>query len=100
MCNYFDGKEVKEDVRYAVFDDIPFDKLIAWKGWLGCQHTLTFTDKYMPKRTITWGKPSIVLVNPDMDYRRHPMYTCDVADFFRANVVVVNLVMGQSFIPQ
>lgn len=56
-----------DDVRYAVFDDMPFASFPRPKQWFGAQKTITVTDKYKGKRTINWGKPCIFLANPEDD---------------------------------
>jgi hypothetical protein len=83
---YFNASNIDTRCAYTVFDDIPFEKLIAAKGWIGCQHTITFTDKFKPKITITWGKPSIFLLNPEADYRLF----CDygMKQFIESNAVI------------
>ncbi|AFR11828.1 Rep [Baminivirus] len=69
MYNLDDLKSALRYAEFAVFDDIPFDRLPAWKSFFGCQHTFTLTDRYRKKFTISdWSKPSIFLVNPDMTY--------------------------------
>lgn len=56
-----------DDCQYAVFDDIQggFEYWHSYKGWLGAQKQFVITDKYKKKRTIYWGKPSIVCMNED-----------------------------------
>lgn len=72
--------------RYAVFDDVPFERLIGARSFLGCQSQFTITDKYMPKTRLDWGKPSIFLMNRDADYRDR----CEPAflEFIQGNCVI------------
>ena len=86
--NTINMEEHRDDVAYAVFDDIGgglrgFD----YKAWLGGQNHFNVTDKYMKKRSITWGKPSIYLCN------ENPYDTDRGVDFdwLRANTVIVHI---------
>lgn len=67
FATHFNANELRDDARYAVFDDIAggFKFFPGYKGWLGCQSEFTVTDKYRPKRRFVWGKPSIMLMNTD-----------------------------------
>lgn len=50
--------------QYAVFDDISGGlRKLDYKAWLGGQLHFSVTDKYMKKKTITWGKPCIYIAN-------------------------------------
>lgn len=68
---YFGGlfclDEFKEDVDYAVFDDMQggLEFFHAYKFWLGHQQSFYATDKYRGKKLITWGKPAIWCSNTD-----------------------------------
>lgn len=54
----------QHDVEYAVFDDIDDGlRSFNYKGWLGGQLHFSVTDKYMKKKSITWGKPCIYIAN-------------------------------------
>lgn len=78
----------RDDVSYTVFDDITGGiKAIDYKAWLGGQLHFTVTDKYMKKKTITWGKPCIYLAN------ENPYTTDRNVDFewLAANTVIVNI---------
>jgi len=73
--------------EYIIFDDIPFERLPAWKGFCGCQLTFSFADKYQRKFTVeSWGKPSIFIVNPDMSYNGYDHRFR--WEYFRDNCVV------------
>jgi hypothetical protein len=77
---------VDEDCDYAVFDDMSggFKFFNNYKGWLGCQHEFTITDKYRAKKKLMWGRPSIMLMNDD------PEASPDVdLDWLRANCIIV-----------
>lgn len=53
--------------NYVVMDDIPWKNFPNPKGILGCQKTITLTDKYRAKKTFdNWRKPCIVCWNGDM----------------------------------
>ena len=56
-----------ESSDYAIFDDIQggFEFFHSYKGWLGAQKEFVITDKYRKKKTVKWGKPSIMLMNDD-----------------------------------
>lgn len=66
---YFNGMFNLDDYNsaatYAVFDDIEWKYFPNKKQFLGGQQTFTVTDKYRKKRTITWGIPTIYLMNED-----------------------------------
>jgi hypothetical protein len=56
----------KPGLEYAVFDDMAggmrdFD----YKAWLGGQRHFNITDKYMKKKSVTWGQPCIYICNED-----------------------------------
>lgn len=76
-----------KDCDYAVFDDIPYERFPAFKAFVGCQKEFFLTDKYRKKTKIIWGKPSIILVNPDMDYGSH--MDKDLIDWWEDNTVTV-----------
>lgn len=61
----FNLREFRDDSQYAVFDDLigGFESFKSYKSWLGGQKEFTATDKYARKRKITWGKPTILLMN-------------------------------------
>jgi len=63
----FNLDALSDTAEYAVFDDIQggFEFFPAYKGWLGAQKEFTVTDKYRKKKTVHWGKPSIMLMNDD-----------------------------------
>ena len=77
-----------QDAKYAVFDDIQgaFQFFPGYKGWLGGQQTFTVTDKYKGKTTITWGRPSIWLMNDDPEEVGH----VDM-DWIRLNCDIVHI---------
>lgn len=68
---YFGGlfslADFDDTVAYAIFDDMQggLKYFPSYKFWLGHQAEFICTDKYMAKRRITWGKPSIYLANHD-----------------------------------
>lgn len=65
--SFFNMTEVDDEAEYAVFDDIAggFKFFNNYKGWLGCQHEFTITDKYKGKQKFTWGRPTIMCMNED-----------------------------------
>ena len=78
----------EHNVEYAVFDDISVGlRGFDYKSWLGGQHHFNFTDKYMKKKTINWGRPSIWIQNED------PYETERGVDFgwLAANTVIVHI---------
>lgn len=54
--------------QYAIFDDFKWEYLPFKKQFFGAQKEFTMTDKYRKKRTVKWGKPSILIVNPEDDF--------------------------------
>lgn len=51
--------------EYAVFDDIDWKYFPAKKSFLGAQKQFCLADKYRKKRLLKWGKPCIILCNPE-----------------------------------
>jgi len=90
-CLQFNVDDVKtniDEAQYAVMDDIQgnFQFFPAYKGWLGAQKTFTVTDKYRGKTTITWGRPTIWLMNEDPEEVGH----VDL-NWLRGNCTIVHL---------
>lgn len=95
---YHDGRVLSylfnSEARYNVFDDIPwaqFNAFGGWKGWIGGQKTVAYTGKWLDA-SILWGRPSVFLVNNEMDPYAH----CGnngalVEDFLDVNMIVVYL---------
>uniref|UniRef100_A0A8A4XBY0 Replication-associated protein n=1 Tax=Pavo cristatus Genomoviridae sp. TaxID=2814970 RepID=A0A8A4XBY0_9VIRU len=77
----------RDDVNYAVFDDIQALKFFPmWKFWMGAQDTFTVTDKYKGKMTFDWGRPIIWCNNRD------PREDPDTdADWIDGNCIVINV---------
>lgn len=77
----------RDDVSYAVFDDIHSFKFFPmWKFWMGAQETFTVTDKYKGKMTFNWGRPIIWCSNKD------PREDADGdIDWIEANCVIVQV---------
>lgn len=81
----FDLSQWSDSAEYAVFDDFPeWDKWRFYKQFLGAQYEITLTDKYRKKRTVRWGKPSILLSNTLPNF-------IDM-EWVRANCVIVNVI--------
>ncbi len=62
----FNVRELRlHEAEYAVFDDMlgGLERLEFYKGWLGAQAEFTVTDKYARKQKVTWGRPTIMLMN-------------------------------------
>ena len=77
----------KPESEYAVFDDISGGlRAFDYKAWLGGQLHFTITDKYMKKKTISWGKPCIYISNDDPFMDRG----IDI-DWLTANTICVNI---------
>lgn len=51
------------EAKYLVMDDIDWKFVPDMKGFWGAQKTITLTDKYTRKKTVTWNKPLIFLCN-------------------------------------
>lgn len=52
------------DATYAIFDDFEdWTRFYLYKQFLGAHKEFELTDKYRSKRTVQWGKPSIVISN-------------------------------------
>lgn len=56
-----------ENVEYMIWDDVSWSddalKKDNYKNWLGGQDNFTVTDRYLPKKDISWSKPCIFLSN-------------------------------------
>jgi len=53
-----------DTAAYAVFDDFEdWTRFFMYKQFLGGQKEFELADKYRAKRTVKWGKCSIVLSN-------------------------------------
>lgn len=76
----------RSNLRYAIFDDFPFDKIPRPKQWFGSQQRIVITDKYKPKLTLEWGKPCIYLCNEDQDTG-----IIEHVPWYKANVVFVKI---------
>lgn len=69
------------DHCYGVIDDLPWDSLQKYyKGLLGRQTNVTFTDKYTRKQELPMGFPVIVLSN------ELPEFSTDQVTWLRSNV--------------
>lgn len=87
-ANTFNMELHDDDADYAIFDDISGGlRSFDYKAWMGGQLHFSITDKYMKKRSITWGRPCIYLSNenPLLDARGVDL------DWLLANAVVVNI---------
>lgn len=95
MYSLDDFKLGESTALYAVFDDIPFERLPAWKSFVGCQKTFTFSDRYRKKYTVkNWNRPSIFIVNADSSYRK---IENDKWSYFKNNVTICQLAFGYKF---
>ncbi|QDJ95217.1 replication-associated protein [Capybara virus 5_cap1_460] len=65
FCGQFNLDDWNADASYIILDDFNFKFFPQWKSFLGCQKRFVLTDKYRKKRTVSWGKPCIVLGNDD-----------------------------------
>lgn len=83
--SYFNGMfnldDFKENSKYAIFDDISWEWLRWQKGFIGAQRQFTITDKYRKKRTVSWGKSCIILLNE----------LPELTDWHRANLIIIEL---------
>lgn len=81
-----------EDASYMVIDDMPMDKIPAWKVFLGSMGETVVYDRYRPKRRIYWGpkKCCIILCNPGVDWRYHDIWKKEV-EWCEANVEVIEI---------
>lgn len=65
MNTDWDVSQVRKDALYGVIDDIPSERFMYWRSFLGCQEHFTVTDKFHRKKQLRWGKPIIWLSNYD-----------------------------------
>ena len=83
-------------VEYGIFDDVswknPCFKGDKFKAWLGGNEHFEISDKMVPKFTVTWGKPCIIMTNRD------PFDGLDMDDerWVRRNCVFVELGMDDA----
>lgn len=69
---------------YGVIDDLDWDSLTRYyKALLGCQKNITVTDKYVRKKSFTYGFPVIVCTNelPEFTLEQKKWLSVNV-DFF------------------
>lgn len=78
----FNLSDWSDDAEYVIWDDFGWEFIPAKKCFLGAQKEFTISDKYRKKKTVKWGKPSIVLTN---DY---PVLN----DWEKENTVVITLI--------
>ena len=86
MCTDWDVTQVNADSKYGVIDDIPSERFLYWKSFLGYQRQFTVTDKFY-KKQIIWGKPVIWLSNDDPRKWKGVDY-----EWICANSIIVNVV--------
>lgn len=59
MSGVFDLSALRENYDYIVFDDISFTSMDFFKCWFRAQKEFNVTDKYLRKRRIKHGRPTI-----------------------------------------
>lgn len=52
-----------DNAEYAIFDDTLWKKIPFPKCFLGAQGEMSLSDKYLPKKAVVWGRPTIWLMN-------------------------------------
>lgn len=87
---YFNGcanfkDDWDDEAQYIIFDDFEWQFIPNKKGFFGCQETFQITGKYMPIRTVQWGKPCIVLTNKPLAIPHEDI------EWYRANCVFINV---------
>lgn len=79
----------EELALFAIFDDLVngLHTLPSAKHWLGGQQEFVIGDKYMKKRRIKWGKPSVYIANTN------PLAECSAnfAEWLRGNCLIVEI---------
>lgn len=82
---YYDLKTIVKNSEYAIFDDIPWERVPVPKAFFGAQKEFTMTDKYCKKQTIKWGKPSIYISNekPDIVYDEWYKQNCKIIEIHK-----------------
>lgn len=85
----FSVDEWNPKARYLIIDDIEWKYIPCKKALFGAQRRFTITDKYRKKKTIKWGKPTIMLYNEDGD----PMSDMSRAEreWYDINTTIINL---------
>jgi hypothetical protein len=73
--------------QFLVIDDMAWDKIPAKKAIFGAQKEFTLTDRYRHKKRLTWGKPTILLCNPD----NAPNILLAELDWYQSNVTTIYL---------
>lgn len=82
MANFKDKWDDEAD--YIIFDDFGIDFIPNRKGFFGGQEEFEVTGKYMPVRSVKWGKVCIYLTNDKPDYGKDK-------EWFDANVIEIEL---------
>nr|WOF76317.1 replication-associated protein [Sorghum arundinaceum associated virus] len=94
--NGVDFSEYDSEALYNIIDDIPFKYCPAWKCLIGCQKNFQVNPKYMKRRRIKGGIPTIVLTNPDEDWIKQ--MTPEQLSYFDSNCITYYMYDGDSFI--
>lgn len=72
------------EAQYAIFDDFEdWTRFYNYKQWLGAQREFEATDKYRARKTLLWGKPTVVLSNERPLFRD---WTWIMANCFIVNI--------------
>ena len=78
-----------DEAKYAIFDDFTWNFFPYKKQFVGAQSEFVVTDKYRRKKTIRWGKPSIMVWNPDND--PWDSFNTKELDWYKLNTIRVVL---------
>lgn len=79
----FDFAQIQSYHEYALFNDVNPEGLLWYKNLVGGNPIVTVTDKYVRKRTLEWGNPTIWTLNQLPEAIRNDPWiiaNCDVID--------------------
>lgn len=75
------------NASFIIFDDFEWQFFPCKKQFIGCQKVFTLTDKYKKKKTVTWGKPAIILTNDNVFNYIH-----NSLDWYNNNLQTIELI--------
>lgn len=87
---YFNGfanfkEDWNDEAEYIIFDDFEWEFIPNKKGFFGGQLEFQICGKYMPTRSIKWGKKCIYLTNKFPDIKK------DDIDWYKENCIFLEI---------
>lgn len=84
LANFKDDWD--NDAEYIIFDDFSWDFIPNKKGFFGGQQSFSVSGKYMPVKTVQWGKCCIYLSNV------YPTIKDEDVEWYRVNCTFIDVV--------